>query len=1084
MISRGFVRTTASLKSQKGMIKLDKFTPFEIIEALAGSGKTQELMYRFLRLMKGGADPKTILATTFSRKAAGEIRDRIIESLAKAVLDPRELAQLIKHVPEIEDGQEGCESLLRELSASMHRLNIGTIDSFFVKTAQSFSDALGMAPSWSILDEVHEEEVFSSAVVAMTKESKNTNHIAQLLRWSKSGAKVPVCKTLKEMQRQAYISVRDTEPEAWLWGEEFPTMTSKELAPAIEVITSLSPEGKRQAADLQKAVEKLRRGDWKAFVTTGMASKVLDGTYLYYKKEIDPEIVTALEPLVEHAIGVMANRLLSKNKGTYELMHSLNGCWLEAKHECGLYSFDDVTYRLSFINVMKDLVELQFRLDNSIDHMLIDEFQDTSMTQWSVLRPVIEEIYQSQQDRSLFFVGDVKQSLYGFRGGEPALLRTLPDRLPKAVLRKLDKSWRCSSPVLEVVNTIFEHVHESNLLNDRAAGAAANWQNDFIHHVSAKPERAGYAVIETAGVDPEGKKSQLALSVEKIVEIVTNIHEHAPNAEIGILVRSNTKQQIQRIVHALRTNKKIPVLAAEFGGNPLTDAPAVTVILSALLMADDPGNSVAQFHVCCSPLAEHLGISWNGPTKEFETTCRKIRRKLVTEGYAEVISTFAEQLIHAVDERERLRLWQLIEFAESRSSDLGPSGGLRPSEFVKLVKETQVSDPASSLVQVMTVHKSKGLSFDAVVVCDLDQPIWKAPKLMELHTDPCEPPVHVGMYASDYLDHAMPEYAQMRGELHKQQVNDALCLLYVAMTRAKHALHMVIPSRNSKYHLKQLDGLLLQVIGEPQAQDPDNIVWIAEGSNPEWYRELPNTTIDMDTNKIEPFTMKPPTDGNVFQGHGVASSSPSSLEGGGKVQIEERFGGNTGTGFSWGTVVHSWFEQIKWLESPIPSIESLTASAPAQERWMLGGEKLRTAAESFIEAICSDSIRALLTKPDGQVTVLNEQSFAVRVPKGTDFSTVSMDEVVDLQGSIDRLVVFYGEDGKPIRADVIDWKTDTFDENERVEKIEHYAPQLASYRFAASKLLGLDLNQISTKLVFLKTKEIVEIGKNAPCVAN
>ena len=80
--------------------------------------------------------------------------------------------------------------------------------------------------------------------------------------------------------------------------------------------------------------------------------------------------------------------------------------------------------------------------------------------------------------------------------------------------------------------------------------------------------------------------------------------------------------------------------------------------------------------------------------------------------------------------------------------------------------------------------------------------------------------------------------------------------------------------------------------------------------------------------------------------------------------------------------------------------------------------------------------------------------------------------------------MFYGEDGKPIRADVIDWKTDTFDENERVEKIEHYAPQLASYRFAASKLLGLDPNQISTKLVFLKTKEIVEIGKNAPCVAN
>lgn len=1056
---------------------MKKFERFEIIEALAGSGKTQELMFRFLRLVKSGADPRTILATTFSRKAAGEIRDRIIESIAQAVLDPEAMRQLVQHVPEIDDGQKGCESLLRELTSSMHRLNIGTIDSFFVKTAQSFSDALGMTPGWSILDSVRDDEVFSSAVSSMTCDAKNTKRFAQLLRWSKSGAKVPVAKTIKEMQQQAYGSVRDTDPSAWLWGTKFPTMTEKDFAAAINTLASCSPTIPQHATDVTKAVDKLQRRDWKSFITSGMAKNLHLGMQDYYKKEIEPDVALAFEPLIEHVVGELANRLMEKNKATHALMHSLNESWSLAKHEYGLYSFDDVTFRLSFIELMKGFAELQYRLDSSIDHMLIDEFQDTSLTQWSVLKPIVDEIHQSDSDRSLFIVGDVKQSLYGFRGGEPALLRNMPEQLEGSAIRQLDVSWRCSSPVLHAVNTIFEKSHESNLLNDHAPDATTEWQNDFIHHVSARPDRVGHAVIQTAGLDPNGMKTDLALSIEKIVEIVANIHTNAPTAEIGILVRGNTKQQIQRIVHALRTNAPHAVPAAEFGGNPLTDSPAVTVILSALLMADDPGNSVARFHVSSSTLGQHLGILWKSENTDetFETVCRTIRRRLVTKGYADVVSEFAEALIDSVDERERLRLWQLIEFAESCSNTIGASNGLRPSEFVTLVKKTQVPDPASSLVQVMTVHKSKGLSFDAVVVCDLNQPIWKSPKVMQLHDDPYKTATRAGMYARDTLDVDIPEYAEMRKELHAQQVNDALCLLYVAMTRAKHALYMVIPSRKSKSHLKKLDGLILQIIDEPQAQDPDAIVWTAKGSDPSWYKTFAIPIEEEKPTQIGDVTIRPPREGEECYGHGVPSASPSSLEGGGKIDIADRFNGKTNAGFSWGTIVHYWFEQIEWLEGETPTIESLVSSAPSKEATLLGEEQLQMAATSFIEAIESDAIMNLLSKPEGVVSVFNEQPFAVRVEKGTHFADVVVKEHTDLQGFIDRLVVYYNDDGEPQRADVIDWKTDSFATEEIEEKKKHYAPQLASYRFAVSKLIGIPMDKISTVLVFVKAQNIVSM---------
>ena len=1057
------------------MTDTNTFESSEIIQALAGSGKTQLLAYRFLRLMKLGADPTTILATTFSRKAAGEIRDRIVGMLSNAILDPSALAELVEGVPEIDNGKEDCVLLLHQLVGSLHRLNIGTIDSFFVKTAIAFSDSLQLSQGWSILDEAHKDRVFDDAISRLTQDESTANRLAINLYLSKSGAKVPVNRTVEGIQQDAFSTVRDAMESVWLWGVRQEEMSHDALDASIRALEQLQPEKKSQVTALTTAIENIRTGNWKEFLTAGMAPKIIDGTHTFSRAQMDPEIIVAYKPLIDHAYGVLANRIIAKNKSTYELMKELSQFWLEAKHDQGLYSFDDVTYFLSRIGegdssgIMHDLIELQYRLDGSIDHMLVDEFQDTSLTQWNVLWPLIDEIYQAQQDRSLFVVGDVKQSLYAFRGGEPALLRGLGVKLEQAKTKRLEKSWRCSPPVLEAVNTVFENVHNADLLIDHAAGAAEFWQRDFETHVSAVPDRKGYAEILTTGVDPEGNKKPLQLSTEKVVEVVLGILSNAPSAHIGILVRSNTKQQIQRIVHALRTCKN-KVFAAEFGGNPLTDSPAVTVILSALLMADDACNSVSTFHVQHSPLGAYLGIEPPASLKVVERESRKIRKRLLCEGYASVVQEFAEQLIDAVDERERLRLWQLVEFAELHA----PNVTLRPSEFVRVVKETQVPDPVSSQVQVMTVHKSKGLSFDSVVVCDLDQAIWKTPGIMQCHANPCEPPVLAGMYAGDFIDEVLPQYAEMRIESHVNQVNDALCLLYVAMTRAKHSLHMVIPSRsNARSHHKKLDGLLLQILGKDQNQPPDTVVWKAKSGDAQWFDALEVEPYAETPPPISDFGIKPPSR-PVDMISGIATSSPSRLEGGGTIHVLERFAGETNTAFDWGTIIHKWFEDIEWFED-MPTVGTLLTTAPKEEAGFLGSERLTQAAECFITALGSKEIQQLLTKPDDDATVHREQDFAFRISPGTQFAGVTMQEFTDISGSIDRLVVHDDESGTPTRAEVIDWKTDVFDPDELEEKVEHYAPQLATYRVAAAMLLGLEVNAVTAQLVFINTAEVIDI---------
>jgi ATP-dependent exoDNAse (exonuclease V) beta subunit len=103
----------------------------------------------------------------------------------------------------------------------------------------------------------------------------------------------------------------------------------------------------------------------------------------------------------------------------------------------------------------------------------------------------------------------------------------------------------------------------------------------------------------------------------------------------------------------------------------------------------------------------------------------------------------------------------------------------------------------------------------------------------------------------------------------------------------------------------------------------------------------------------------------------------------------------------------------------------------------------------------------------------------MRISSGTQFAEVTMKELSDIRGSIDRLVVHNDEEGSPMYAEVIDWKTDVFDQEELEEKISHYAPQLATYRLAAAMLLGLDVESVKANLVFTKTGNVIDITEKA-----
>ena len=1070
------------LLEQVRRIRVSNFNDCVVIEALAGAGKTFKLSLRYLELIQMGEDPKTILATTFSRKAAGEIRDKIIQQVAEAVLEKEDgdLGKLCGGIPKLsilkeEEQRKACSQLLRDVISNLHNLQISTIDSFFVRTAKAFGDEIGFPPEWSILDKIQEYRLLQEAISNMfaTMDSKE---MAEAIRLAEDSSVVPLLETIDTIRKFAYNLIRQTGRDAWVWGEPLPTLSYQELHSAIDNFESQTATIKGQLNSIPKDANRARTGDWKKFFNTGLPVGMLNETYLYSKKPIEQNVVDALQPIVDHACAIIANRVFAKNEGIYDLMELFHKSWAEIKHKKGLYLFDDITHYLKSIFNIDNLKELSFRLDNQIDHLLIDEFQDTSIPQWEIMKQIVDEIQYNPQ-RSLFFVGDPKQSLYGFRGGEPQLLRELPKLLGLDGVDRLPTSYRCSPPVVDLVNKVFESAEQSEILSSYSAVGVKEWKRSFVEHVSANPTKKGFAAIHTTDVD-EDRKPKLCFTVDKVAEIVRGIYGKNKELTIGILVRKNTGQQIQRIVHALRSHPTEPVPASEHGGNPLTDSPLVTVILSALLIADHPGDTASLFHVSTSPMAKSLGLGVTWKREDAFDLSKSLRQRIMNHGYGNVVCELAEPLFAGASKRDKMRLWQLIELAETYSS----SSSLRSSDFVEFVKKTQVPDPATSNVQVMTVHASKGLGFDAVVVCDLNESLWRNPKLLTLSENQCEPPVRVSVYENESYNNCIPKQDEMWEQCKSVQVQEALSLLYVATTRAKHAVHLVIPPRPKNENAKKyspptskvVDRFLRQVLDIDEHLAPNEVVWKSDVNDEDWWKKVCADSEEGDSTPQINLQWA-----NSKNNHrAIASASPSSLEGGGKTKVIERFAGGTNTAFDRGTIIHKWFEDIEWFDK-VPSIEDLVASAPSEEAGRLGKEHLEDAAAKCIQALQLKEVQELLTKPDENVSVYREQEFVVRVEKGTTFAEVVMKEPTDIRGSIDRLVVYKDEQGSPERVEVIDWKSDTFDKSDLKSKIENYAPQLATYRLAAAKLLDIGVDQVSACLAFTMAGHIEDVTKKA-----
>ncbi|MCB0359161.1 MAG: UvrD-helicase domain-containing protein, partial [Bdellovibrionales bacterium] len=638
---------------------------------------------------------------------------------------------------------------------------------------------------------------------------------------------------------------RETNADAWNWITIPKPVPSAELCAAIEALSGAElPRTKKGtinahwAKEWDRLIEHARSGSWDQVYLNKIVSRVHSGERTYSREQISDEIARLVAPLIQEARSVILARLKHQIQATYELLASLDRCDRTTQLNHGGMGFQDIKHLLSSARLIHELPELYFRLDQQIRHVLLDEFQDTSRDQWQVLEPIVDEILsKAGEEYSFFCVGDVKQAIYGWRGGVAEIFDALEARYPGLETMPLDQSWRSAPVIMEFVNEVFAGLDACPVLESYQS-TVATWLQRYTPHTTARSELPGYVSIGFAAAADDGE-DQGEVTLREAAAAVALLRERSPGVSIGVLVRRNGA--IPRLMYEL---KRLGVHASEEGGNPLTDSPAVQLVLSALTLADHPGDLVSRFHLANSPLAAVLGLGDWSDDAGAANVSGAIRSELLKRGLASVVREWVLALTECSDDFDRLRLSQLLDVVYRYGSH---SRALRTQTFIEYVRTKRVDLPSEATVRVMTIHKSKGLEFDCIVLPDLDSKfLHSRPHLLLDRPNPLGAPEHVSRYIKKELQAVEPRLERMFQQQREGELREVLSVLYVALTRARHAIQIILaPSvgRGSTY-----GRMLIESLGLADQIAPGETVY--ERGEREWYAEVDQELTDSSSRSI------------------------------------------------------------------------------------------------------------------------------------------------------------------------------------------------------------------------------------------
>ena len=843
--------------------------PLIVYKASAGSGKTFTLASEFIRLLVVNPQQyRSILAVTFTNKATEEMKMRILSQLYgiwKRLDDSKDYLRRICELTGYEEKvvRERAGLALHNLLHHYSYFRVSTIDTFFQSVLRNLARELELTASLRV--ELNDEQVEAQAVDEIIQDLQRTDLVLQwILRyvmeqiddnssWNVVGSIKRFGKTIfKDFYKDHHQQLSQKMQEEGFF-ERFTKELQKRRGQAVLQMKVVGEQFFKLLEDNGLKVEDLSRGNYiasffiklqngvfdESIVTSTIKSRSEDGNSWCRKNDEEkllPIVELTLKPFLQQALEQRRSAWRNYQSATLTLRH-LNQLRLLGEIErkvrvlnqdANRFLLSDTQYLLHALIAQSDTPFIFEKIGAQLEHIMIDEFQDTSTVQWKNFQVLLEECMSHEGSQNLI-VGDVKQSIYRWRSGDWRLLNDITSHFQHAdsmmQVETLKTNYRSRRNVIDFNNLFFTKAaqKEYNNVVEKAGEDMARQVNSAYADVEQLiPERREKEGLVSVTLFPSENYKERVL--EKTLQIIQE------------LTSQGIRQQDMAIL--IRTKDTIPLLVEYFAArmpsvNIVSDeafrldaSVSVTLLINALQYLAHPDDLVAK----ASLVKKYQQLVMGRQDVDAEL----LRKDVNTDSYLPMgYVTDTSRLLSMPLYDLMQRLYQLFSLESIKSQDAylcafydylnayitDNSSDLE--SFLQYWEESLCSRTIQSDevdgIRVLTIHKSKGLEFEHVILpfCDWklehgDQVIWCQASEYPYNELPLVPVDYSSkMVGSTYEQAYFEEYVQNRV--------DNLNLLYVAFTRAMSNLFVI----GRKGNASSRSQLIQEVLPEVQQLMPE-----------------------------------------------------------------------------------------------------------------------------------------------------------------------------------------------------------------------------------------------------------------------